>query len=72
MPWLALPYDAARGAVGRALASRFSVAGIPRLVIVGTDGSVLANDARSAVMQDPSGDGFPWSGAGAGGSTPTG
>lgn len=48
------------------------MAGIPRLVIVGPDGSVLANDARSAVMQDPSGDGFPWSGAGAGGSTPTG
>ena len=71
MPWLALPYDAARGQVGRTLAGRFSVAGIPRLVIVGPDGTVLANDARTAVMQDPSGEGFPWSGAGASG-PPTG
>lgn len=65
MPWTALPFEAARGAQGRGLATRFAVGGIPRLVLVGADGQVLSNDARGAVMRDPEGQGFPWKGAGA-------
>lgn len=52
MPWLALPYE--QQAVGSRLSSRFGVAGIPRLVIVGADGEVsrcshhLASQGRGA------------------------
>lgn len=38
MPWLAVPFQ--EHAVQQRLSSRFSVAGIPRLVIVGPDGGV--------------------------------
>lgn len=61
MPWLALPFQ--EQAVQKQLSSRFSVMGIPRLVIVGSDGGIIASDARAAVMADPQGEHFPWPGA---------
>ncbi|KAI7839017.1 hypothetical protein COHA_007159 [Chlorella ohadii] len=61
MPWLAVPFQ--EHAVQQRLSSRFSVAGIPRLVIVGPDGGVIASDARAAVMADRQGEHFPWPGA---------
>ncbi|KAL6768913.1 NRX4 [Auxenochlorella protothecoides x Auxenochlorella symbiontica] len=62
MPWTAMPYEAARGDLGRALAQRFSLAGIPRLVVVGPDGAIVSGDARAAVAADPTGANFPWAG----------
>lgn len=61
MPWLAVPFDDA--SLQRRLSERFGVQGIPRLVILGPDGAVVAHDARAAVMADRAGAGFPWAGA---------
>ncbi|PRW58685.1 nucleoredoxin 1 [Chlorella sorokiniana] len=61
MPWLAVPFQ--DRALQQQLSSRFSVMGIPRLVIVGPDGAVIASDARAAVMADEQGEHFPWPGA---------
>lgn len=43
MAWLALPFQ--EQAVQKQLSSRFSVMGIPRLVIVGSDGGVSRGGA---------------------------
>merc|ERR1711904_84581 len=43
-----------------ALSKKFKVQGIPTFVIVGKDGEVITTDGRSAVMEDPKGDKFPW------------
>jgi len=58
MPWLALPYS--DRATKDALSKKFKVQGIPTFVIVGKDGEVITTDGRSAVMDDPKGDKFPW------------
>merc|ERR1712054_215548 len=58
MPWLALPYS--DRATKDALSKKFKVQGIPTFVIVGKDGEVITTDGRSAVMEDPKGDKFPW------------
>merc|ERR1712054_438476 len=58
MPWLALPYS--DRATKDALSKKFKVEGIPTFVIVGKDGEVITTDGRSAVMEDPKGDKFPW------------
>jgi nucleoredoxin len=50
MPWLALPY-ADRSAKGE-LSKCFGVEGIPSLVLLDTDLSVITKKGRSAVMQD--------------------
>ncbi|CAK9055356.1 Nucleoredoxin [Durusdinium trenchii] len=56
MPWLALPREA-KGPV----ASKFKVRGIPTMIILDpTDGSIITEDGRSAVMKDPTGEKFPW------------
>ncbi|GMI39569.1 hypothetical protein TeGR_g12079 [Tetraparma gracilis] len=58
MPFLALPYaDRERK---NALSKRFKVGGIPSLLVLAPDGSVVTDDGRSGVMEDPSGAGFPW------------
>jgi len=58
MPWLALPYaDRDRKA---ALSSKFKVKGIPSLIMLDKDGSVLNKEARSDVDSDPEGLKFPW------------
>mmetsp|Transcript_22641 Transcript_22641/g.41887 ORF Transcript_22641/g.41887 Transcript_22641/m.41887 type:complete len:425 (+) Transcript_22641:73-1347(+) len=58
MPWLALPFsDRERKGL---LSSKYGVSGIPTLVIVGEDGKTITTDGRSAVMEDPQGEQFPW------------
>lgn len=54
MPWLALPFQ--EQAVQKQLSSRFSVMGIPRLVIVGSDGGV----SRGGVGRCGAGWGAGW------------
>ena len=46
MPWLVIPFGDERV---RSLNARFSVRGIPRLVVVDGSGRVLSNDARGDV-----------------------
>lgn len=60
MPWCAVPFDDA--ATRRALAGQFGISGIPTLIIIGPDGQVLNRNARMAVIQDRSGERFPWEG----------
>lgn len=58
MPWKALPYsDRARKS---ALSSKFKVSGIPTLVILKEDGTVITKDGRTEVDSDPEGAKFPW------------
>jgi nucleoredoxin len=58
MPWLALDYaDRKRKAQ---LSSMFGVRGIPALVIIDKDGSVITKEGRGAVSEDPEGVSFPW------------
>eukprot|EP00879_Flechtneria_rotunda_P006558 GHRR01006891.1.p1 GENE.GHRR01006891.1~~GHRR01006891.1.p1 ORF type:complete len:208 (+),score=49.63 GHRR01006891.1:71-625(+) len=61
MPWLAVPFqdDQLRSVLSR----KFKVNGIPHLVVLGPDGTVVSSNARSAVVTDPNGDKFPWAGA---------
>jgi len=56
--WLAIPWSssAQRGE----LDSLFEVSGIPCLVIVDENGRVVNKNARGAVANDPTGEGFPW------------
>jgi nucleoredoxin len=58
MPWLALDFEDRKRKAQ--LSSMFGVRGIPALVIVDTDGSVITKDGRSAVSSDPQGTKFPW------------
>merc|ERR550537_31921 len=56
MPWLALPFkDRERK---EALSSHFGVRGIPTLVLLDTDRSVLTTNGRAAVFRDLAE--FPW------------
>jgi nucleoredoxin len=48
MPWLAVPFGNPRV---QKLAQRFSVSGIPRLVVLSAEGAVLKSDARMDVDQ---------------------
>eukprot|EP00727_Mastigamoeba_balamuthi_P003669 m51a1_g133 hypothetical protein (738) ;mRNA; f:441501-443714 len=49
MPWLALPYED-REAAG-ALGEWFDIDGLPRLVVLGSDGKTVSRDARDAVAE---------------------
>lgn len=60
MPWLAVPMKATDKL--EELRDQFSVAGIPYLVVLDTNGQVLVRDAVKNVLQDPSGITFPWQG----------
>lgn len=53
MPWLALPYGARKQK--QALSEKFSVTGIPKLIILDANGQLVTDDGRSKVMADPSG-----------------
>jgi len=58
MPWVALPFsDRERKA---ALSKKFKVSGIPALIVLDTDGSVITTEGRAAVSKDPTGENFPW------------
>merc|ERR1712039_52843 len=57
MPWLALPY--AKRTEKELLSDTFGVQGIPSLVVLRPDGTVLSTDGRSKVMSDPKGENLP-------------
>ncbi|XP_075218721.1 nucleoredoxin-like [Lycorma delicatula] len=58
MPWLALPYDDRDTC--QELAELFDVHGIPTLVILNHDLSVITLDGRGEINDDPEGKFFPW------------
>lgn len=39
------------------------VQGIPQLVMLGPDSTILCSNARGALDNDPNGENFPWEGA---------
>lgn len=49
MPWLAIPYEDEQRR--RQLSSKFSVRGIPSLIILDKDGDKITDDGRTDVMQ---------------------
>jgi nucleoredoxin len=57
MPWLALPYE--KRSEKDALSKAFDVNGIPSLVILNPDGTVVTTEGRSRVEKDPCGQDFP-------------
>jgi nucleoredoxin len=58
MPFASLPF--ANRAAKDKLSSTFGVSGIPMLVVLDTDGSVLSKKGRNLVSSDPEGMNFPW------------
>ncbi|CAE8631215.1 unnamed protein product [Polarella glacialis] len=57
-PWLAL--DFSNRAEKEQLSTLLGVQGIPNLVIVDKDGSIITKEGRGAVSNDPEGAEFPW------------
>lgn len=58
MPWLALPFvDRAQK---QKLSTKYGVRGIPTLVILDKQGNTITQDGRSTIMNDPTGQNFPW------------
>merc|ERR1711985_14269 len=58
MPWLALDFEDRKRKAQ--LSSMFGVRGIPALIIVDKDGSVITTEGRAALSSDPQGAKFPW------------
>jgi len=58
MPWLAVPFDQQKY---QAVSQRFSVNGIPALLILDEQGKVITKEGRQEVSNDPEGEKFPWS-----------
>eukprot|EP00500_Bicosoecida_sp_ms1_P008290 CAMPEP_0203817442 /NCGR_PEP_ID=MMETSP0115-20131106/25631_1 /ASSEMBLY_ACC=CAM_ASM_000227 /TAXON_ID=33651 /ORGANISM="Bicosoecid sp, Strain ms1" /LENGTH=188 /DNA_ID=CAMNT_0050726369 /DNA_START=22 /DNA_END=585 /DNA_ORIENTATION=- len=56
-PWHAVPFTASQR---RTLGSVFSVRGIPTLVLLRPDGTLLTSDGRAALSADPAGKDYPW------------
>ncbi len=56
MPWLALPFEQRGGA--KHLQDLFAVSGIPSLVLLSPDGTVVTREGVMAVSADPTR--FPW------------
>eukprot|EP00501_MAST-03F_sp_TOSAG23-6_P002566 GSMAST32.ASY1.ANO1.2707.1 assembled CDS len=57
-PWAALPF--ASRDLKEKISQKFKIRGIPSLIILDTDGSVITKDGREAVTNDPEGVNFPW------------
>lgn len=57
-PWLALDYSDRK--LKNELSELFGVEGIPSVVIIDSDGSVISKDGRGAIAGDPKGENFPW------------
>jgi len=57
MPWLTLPYE--KRSEKEALSKAFQVNGIPSLVVLHPDGTVVTTEGRARVEKDPSGQDFP-------------
>eukprot|EP00002_Diphylleia_rotans_P022020 TRINITY_DN4306_c0_g1_i1.p1 TRINITY_DN4306_c0_g1~~TRINITY_DN4306_c0_g1_i1.p1 ORF type:complete len:179 (-),score=30.68 TRINITY_DN4306_c0_g1_i1:133-669(-) len=60
MPWTAIPFN--ERSIKQSLSSKFSVMGIPTLVILDSHGEIMTNNGRGMVLQDQSGRDFPWKG----------
>jgi nucleoredoxin len=58
MPWLALEYSDRKRK--EQLSNLFGVRGIPSVVIIDKDGSVISKEGRAAIGGDPTGAEFPW------------
>lgn len=58
MPWAALPFSARDEKA--TLSSKYKVSGIPTLVVLNTDGSLITTQGRAKVAADASGSSFPW------------
>jgi len=58
MPWIALPYE--KRSEKEQISSLFGIRGIPSLVLLDVNGSVINKSARSAIGADPEGENFPW------------
>jgi len=58
MPWMALPYAARE--LKDSLSKKYKVQGIPSFVIINPEGETITTDGRSAVMEDPEGEKYPW------------
>ncbi|XP_065201453.1 nucleoredoxin-like [Planococcus citri] len=58
MPWLAIPYDDT--ASRQQLTTLYGIQGIPSLVLLNPDGSVITEDGRGEINDDPQGTNFPW------------
>jgi nucleoredoxin len=58
MPWAALPFPARD--LKASLSSKFKVSGIPTLVVLDKDGSLITTQGRGKVSGDPTGANFPW------------
>lgn len=58
MPWTAMPFS--ERTKKAELSSRYGVQGIPTLVVLNKDGSVITKNARQDMMTDPKGESFPW------------
>merc|ERR1719240_1851600 len=56
-PWLALPFTARKAKAQ--LSEKFGVSGIPTLVLLNSDGTLLDKNGRAKVMQDPKGTWVP-------------
>lgn len=56
MPWLAIPFGDARI---QGLAKKFSVDGIPTLLICNSEGELISKNGRMLMESDPNG--YPWS-----------
>jgi len=57
MPWPALPFE--KRAEKEKLSNFFGVEGIPSFIIINADGTVITEDGRGNVMNDPQGKNFP-------------
>jgi len=59
MPWLAVPFSDRKRK--NELSKEYKVNGIPSLVVVSpVDGSLITDDGRSCIDEDPKGANFPW------------
>ena len=58
MPFLSLPF--AERSIKDSLRQKYSVRGIPTLVVLDPSGATMTKDGRSRVMGDQSGSLFPW------------
>lgn len=53
MPWLAVPYE--DNASRTELTTLYGIQGIPSLVLLNPDGSVITEDGRGEISDDPQG-----------------
>lgn len=58
MPWLALDYSDRKRK--NQLDALFHVSGIPAVVIIDKDASVITTEGRGSISSDPTGSEFPW------------